>query len=130
MMLVHEDLTYNILGACYAVHSEMGCGFLEAVYQECLAVELAERGIPFVAQKEMKLAYHGRELGAVYVADFVCYDRIVVELKAASALAPGHRAQVMNYLRASKLEVGLLVNFGGHPKLEYERIVGPAAAPV
>jgi GxxExxY protein len=122
-MLLHEDMTYNILGACFAVHSGMGCGFLETVYQECLGIEFTERGIPFVSQRELRLSYGKRPLTTTYVADFVCYDKIIVELKAVTSLGPSHRAQVVNYLKATGMEIALLINFGSHPKLEHERII-------
>jgi GxxExxY protein len=101
----------------------MGCGFLEAVYQECLEVELAAQGIPFRPQAEIGLAYKGRPLAQTYKADFICFDRIIIEIKAVRAFDDLPRAQLQNYLRATGLKLGLLVNFGHYPKLEYERIV-------
>jgi GxxExxY protein len=89
----------------------MGSGFLEAVYQECLAIEFARQNVAFEALKPLRLRYCDHELRQSYVADFVCYDRIIVELKSVRALAPEHRAQTINYLRAAELKVGLLVNF-------------------
>jgi GxxExxY protein len=115
--------THAIIGACFEVYKEKGCGFLEAVYQECLAIEFALRGVPFEEHPTLSLAYKGRPLEQTYRPDFVCHDRIVVELKAVSALTDEHRAQLHNYLRASGLRVGLLANFGHCPKLEYERII-------
>jgi GxxExxY protein len=96
---------------------------LEAVYQECLEIELAKRGIPFVAQKILTLTYQGRVLKQTYKADFVCYDKIIVELKAVSQLADEHRLQVMNYLKATSYQLGLLYNFGHYPLLEKIRLV-------
>ena len=122
-IMLHEDETYNILGACFAVYKDKGCGFLEAVYQECLEIELAEREVPFMAQSTLTLEYHGRPLKQTYQPDFICYGRIIVEIKAVSSLAAEHRAQLMNYLRATNMPLGLLVNFGHYPKIEYERIV-------
>ena len=98
----------------------MGPGFLEAVYQECLALEFAARQIPFTAQHPLRLAYKGRSLRQTYAPDFVCFDRIVVELKVARSIAPEHRAQTINYLRASGMRLGLLANFGG-PEAVIER---------
>ena len=98
----------------------MGSGFLEAVYQECLAVELARHGVRFEAQKPLVLRYRDEPLRQGYVADFVCYEQIIVELKAVRAIAPEHRAQLINYLKASGLKLGLLVNFGG-PSAEIVR---------
>ena len=96
----------------------MGAGFLEAVYQECLALEFTARGIPFAALKPLRLAYKGQVLQQVYQPDFICFDKIIVELKAVQRLAPEHRAQVLNYLQATDLSVGLLVNFAASPKAE------------
>ena len=101
----------------------MGRGFLEPVYQECLEIELAERGIPFLAQRELQIVYNGRTLKQFYKADFVCFEKIVIEVKAVKQLADEHRAQVFNYLKATGMRLGLLINFGSHPKLEDECIV-------
>jgi len=101
----------------------MGSGFLEAVYQECLAIEFRRREIPFEAQKNLSLEYKGESLLQVYRVDFVCYGSIVVELKAVKELAPEHKAQVFNYLKATGLRLGLLVNFGHHPRAQIARIV-------
>jgi GxxExxY protein len=121
--LVHETETYQILGACFEVYTEKGCGFLEAVFHECLEFEFGLRGIPVRSQVQLALEYKGRRLRQLYVADFICYEKVVLELKAISKLADEHRAQMQNYLHATKLRVGLLVNFGHFPKLEYERFV-------
>jgi len=101
----------------------LGVGFLEAAYQESLALEFSRREIPFVAQPTLRLEYKGTALRAVYVPDFICFDQVLVELKAVSALAPEHRAQIINYLKAAHLRVGLLVNFGGSRKAQVERLV-------
>jgi len=101
----------------------MGSGFLEPVYQECLERELEARTISFASQKELKLTYKGFPLDAKYIADFVCFDKILLEIKAVSQLLGVHRAQVVNYLRATGLRLGLLVNFHSTPTLDYERIV-------
>ena len=121
--LVHEAETFDILGACFEVYREKGCGFLEAVFQECLSLEFGLRRIPACSQVTLPLAYKGRPLRMTYVADFVCFEKIVVELKAVSKLADEHRAQMQNYLHATRLRVGLLVNFGHFPKLEHERFI-------
>lgn len=110
-------------GAVFEVSREMGAGFLEAVYQECLALEFARRDIPFVATPQLSLSYKGAALRQTYVPDFICFGAVLVELKAVRELAPEHRAQVMNYLRATDLRLGLLVNFGGGGKARVERIV-------
>ena len=123
MNIVHRDESYEIMGACFAVYTEKGCGFVEPVYQECLEIEFADCDIPFVAQPQLSLGYKGRPLKSRYIPDFICHEKIIVELKAVSSLTDEHRAQVHNYLRASNLKLGLLVNFGHHPKVEHERIV-------
>lgn len=117
-----DPQTYAIIGACMAVHNELGHGFLEAVYQEALAIEFARRGIPFEREKRLIIHFTGIPLKTTYDADFYCYDSIIVELKAHGALAPGHYAQTIHYLKATRSERGLLVNFGA-PRLEYKRVV-------
>jgi GxxExxY protein len=121
--IIYKDESYKIMGACFEVYKEMGCGFLEAVYQECLEIELANRGILFRPQAELTLRYKGQPLKQVYAPDFLCWEKIVLEIKAVSELAPEHRAQVHNYLHATGYKLGLLVNFGHYPKVDYERIV-------
>ena len=121
--IVYKNESYLIVGACFEVYNEKGSGFLEAVYQECLEMELGLQSIPFQAQKGLSLDYKGEPLRQVYKPDFICFDKIIVELKAVSKLTDEHRAQVHNYIKATKLQLGLLVNFGHYPRLEYERIV-------
>ena len=121
--LVHERETYEILGACFEVYKEKGCGFLEGVYQDSLEIELALRGVAARALVPIPLSYKERPLKRHYEADFVCFDKVLLELKAVSKLTDEHRAQVQNYLHATGLKVGLLVNFGHFPKVEYERFV-------
>ncbi len=116
-----KDGTYRILGACFEVYREKGCGFLEAVYQECLELELGLQAIPFVAKQPLAMQYKGLPLKQRYEPDFICFGGVIVEIKALSALADEHRAQVINYLHATGFKVALLVNFGHHPNLEYER---------
>ena len=120
--ILFKDECYRIQGAVYDVYKEMGCGFLEAVYQECLEKELALRKIPFEAQKELKLYYKGEQLGLRYVPDLICYGKIIVELKAASDITSGHKAQLLNYLKATSFKLGLVVNFGAYPKAQVVRI--------
>ncbi len=119
--LIYPDETYAIIGACFEVYNVMGCGFLEAVYQKCLEREFSLRGIPYEAQKRIGLAYKGFDLCQDYTPDFICYAKIIVELKALSGLVDEHRAQTLNYLNATKFHLGLLVNFGHHKALEWER---------
>ncbi len=121
--IIYKLESYEIMGACFEVYKEKGNGFLEPVYQECLEIEFANRKIHFKPQPQLELTYKGVPLRSKYTPDFICLDKIVVELKAVSALIDAHRAQVQNYLRATKLKLGLLVNFSHYPKLEYERIV-------
>ena len=121
-MLFKEE-SYRIVGACFEVYNELGSGFLEAVYQEALRREFQRQGIPFQEKPEIALHYKGDRLDQTYQPDFLCYGEIIVELKAAKALGDDHRAQTINYLKATCKRLGLLVNFGHYPKLEYERLV-------
>ncbi len=120
--LIYKEESYAIIGACFNVYKDKGCGFLEAVYQECMEIELDHLKIPFVAKPKLPLFYRGRQLIQHYEPDLVCHEKVIVELKAVSALADEHRAQVINYLKATGHQLGLLVNFGHYPKLEYERL--------
>jgi GxxExxY protein len=120
--LLFKEESYKIVGACFEVYREEGCGFLEPVYQECMVIELRLQGIPFVPKKPLALEYKGTPLQCSYEPDFICFDKIILELKAVKDLADEHRAQVQNYLKATGLQLGLLVNFGHYPKLEIERI--------
>ena len=121
--LIYPKESYQIMGACFEVYKEKGCGFLEAVYQECLEIEFDLQKISAVPQPRLDLNYMGRPLKQKYVPDFICYGKIVVELKAVSALNDEHRAQVQNQLRATGHRLGLLINFGHYQQLEHERIV-------
>jgi GxxExxY protein len=121
--LIYREESYRIMGACFEVYRMMGRGFLEAVYQECLELEFAERGIPFVSQHKLPIIYKGRMLQQFHKADFVCYDQIIVEVKAVSQLTDEHRAQTINYLRATGMRLGILVNFCASPVLESDRLV-------
>jgi GxxExxY protein len=123
MDLLFKDECYRIMGACFEVYKEMGCGFLEAVYQECLGIELAAQGIPAQPHKDLLLYYKGRLLEQKYVPDFTVFEAIILEIKAVSELTDEHRAQVHNYLKATGYRLGLLVNFGHYPKVEWDRIV-------
>jgi GxxExxY protein len=120
--LLFKDECYAIQGAVFDVYREMGCGFLEAVYQECLEKEFRARQVPFEAQKELVLSYKGEVLSQTYRPDFICYGKIIVELKAIKEIASEHKAQLLNYLKATGLELGLLVNFGACPKAEIIRM--------
>ncbi|ORC35713.1 GTP-binding protein [Marispirochaeta aestuarii] len=122
-VLLFEEESYQIRGAIFEVYREMGCGFLEAVYQECLEKELNKQRIPFIAQPELELFYKDEKLQQTYKPDLICYDQIIVELKAVREVCDEHRAQLHNYLKATGLKLGLLVNFGHYPKATIERIV-------
>ena len=123
MELLYKDESYGIIGACFEVYKEKGNGFVEPVYQECLELELAAQKILFAAQGALQLTYKGTELKQRYIPDFLCHDKIILEIKAVKQLTDEHRAQVLNYLKATGLRLGLLVNFGHHPKVEHERII-------
>jgi GxxExxY protein len=123
MMILFKEESYRIVGACFEVYKEKGSGFLEAVYQECLELEFGLQAIPFEPRATLSLSYKGRPLKQTYIPDFLCFEKIILELKAVSKLVDEHRAQVHNYLKATGHKLGLLINFGHHPGLEIERIV-------
>src|SRR5437899_10238394 len=122
MELIYNQESYVVVGACFEVYNEKGCGFLEPVYHECLAIEFEHQRIPAISKPSLTLSYRGRTLVQTYNPDFICFQKIVLELKTASKLADEHRAQLLNYLNATGFEPGLLVNFRHYPGLEYERI--------
>ncbi len=113
---------YKIIGACLEVHKELGCGFLEAVYQEALEIEFKIREIPYEREKELPIIYKGTELKKKFYSDFVCFNKIIVEIKACSGLIEEHMSQVLNYLNATKHQLGPLFNFGER-SLKYKRVV-------
>ena len=120
--IIYKKESYAIIGACFEVYNDKGCGFLEPVYQECLGIEFEYQRIPAIAKPSFTLSYRGRLLLQTYQPDYVCFEKIILELKAVSQLTDEHRAQLLNYLHATGFELGLLVNFGHYPKLKYERI--------
>ena len=122
-MIIYRQESYEIIGAAFDVYNKLGHGFLEAVYQEAFEIELKKREIPYEREKEIKIYYDGQELKQTYKADFVCYDKIIVELKAVSELDESHHAQVYNYLHATGYKLGILLNFGCSDGLEKDRIV-------
>jgi len=126
--IVFKDESYAIIGAFFEVYKKMGCGYLESVYQECLSIEFEERKNPFIDQPKLKLNYKRRVLKQTYEPDFICYNGIVVELKAIKCLMDEHRAQVINYLKATGMQLGLLVNFGHYPQIEHERFVNQSVS--
>lgn len=121
--LLLKDEVYSVIGCAFEVSNDLGCGFLEPVYQEAFELELTAQGIPFEAQKRLQIFYKGRPLNKDYIADLIVIGQIVVELKAEERLLPRDEAQLINYLKATRLRVGLLINFGAHPKLEWRRLV-------
>ncbi|MGC9260880.1 MAG: GxxExxY protein [Phycisphaerae bacterium] len=122
MSETQDPRTYAIIGAAMEVHREMGCGFLEGVYQESLAIELAARGIPFRREFKLTVKYKNQELESTYIADFICYDSVIIETKALARLSSVEEAQLINYLKVTGYHVGLLINFGTR-SLEHRRIV-------
>jgi len=127
--LILKEECYAIVGACFEVYKDKGCGFLEAVYRECLRIEFEHRQIPFTHEALIPLSYRGIALEQVYRADFICFGKVLVEVKAVSMLSDDHRAQLLNYLNATGFELGVLINFGHYPRLEYERIVNTRRSP-
>jgi GxxExxY protein len=127
-MIIYEKESYSIMGGCFAVYRDKGCGLTEPIYQECLEIEFDHLGLPVQVQPHLPVTYRGRTLRHRFVPDFICFGKIILEIKAVSALADEHRAQVLNYLHATGSELGLLVNFGHHPKVEYERIANTRGA--
>ena len=126
---IYKKETYNIIGAAMDVHRTLGMGFLESVYQEALEVELAKRGIPFVPQKRIQIQYKDVVLNQYYIADLFCYDKIIVELKAVSTILPEHEAQIINYIHATGIKLGMLLNFGSE-SLYYKRFPNITPKPI
>jgi GxxExxY protein len=120
--IIYKTESYRVIGACFEVYNELGGGFLEGVYQEALAFELNDQTIPFIDRHLLPLRYKTHLLQTSYKPDFICFEKIIVEIKAVSKLVDEHRAQVHNYLKATGFKLGLLVNFGQYPDLVYERI--------
>ncbi|GMO55033.1 MAG: hypothetical protein Pg6C_20840 [Treponemataceae bacterium] len=122
MALLFEDETYKIIGAALEVHKVLGFGFFEPVYQEALEKEFEIQNIPYKRETPILIYYKNILLTKTYIPDFICYDKIIVELKALSTLNKEHESQLLNYLKATKLKIGLLINFGGK-SLEHKRMV-------
>jgi len=120
--ILYKEECFLIQGAIFDVYKEMGNGFLEAVYHECLENEFRRRNIPFVSQIELALSYKGYKLKQKYIPDFICYNKIIVEIKAVNNFTPIHKAQLLNYLKATSLKIGILANFGSYPKAEIIRM--------
>lgn len=120
--LIYQEESYKIIGACFEVYKQKGCGFTEAIYQECLEIELELQGITFASQPKIEMEYKGRKLNQFFQPDFICFGKIIVEIKSLADLIEANKAQTLNYLNAINYELALLVNFGHFPKLEYKRI--------
>ena len=120
--ILFKEEVYKIVGAAFEVHNQLGCGFLEPVYQEALEKELTDNGIPFVPQQELRISYKGQLLKKIYIADFVLYDEIIVEIKSEEHLSSIDEAQLLNYLSATGKTVGVLINFGSK-RLEWKRFI-------
>ena len=121
--IIYKEECYVIQGAIFDVYREMGCRFLESVYQECLEIEMSKRNISFISQHNLKLSYKGEELLQTYKPDLICFEKIIVELKTVNRITTGHEAQILNYLKATGNKLGLLVNFWGYPKVDIKRFV-------
>ena len=120
-MLLYKELTDRILKAAYTVHNELGCGFLEKVYQEALAIQITEMGIPFEREKHLNVFYHGKCLQCDYIADFVVDDKVILELKAVTEMDNVFKAQTINYLKITGYKVGFLMNFG-QEEFQFKRL--------
>ena len=121
--LLYKDEVYAIVGAAMDVYNDLGPGFLENVYQEAMEIEVAARRIPFNPQNPINVRYKGQILKKFYVADLICYDKIIVEIKAMENLTGREDAQLLNYLKATGIQVGVLINFGHYPGLEWKRLI-------
>ncbi|PKQ65784.1 NADH:ubiquinone oxidoreductase [Labilibaculum filiforme] len=119
---LYKNECFKIIGSCMTVHSELGFGFLEAVYQEALELELRSNSIPYIRESQIDISYKGNLLSKYYLADFLCFDEIIIELKAVKTLEDIHAAQILNYLKATKKRIGLLINFGTN-SLQYKRFI-------
>ena len=123
MSLLFEQESNLVLGACFEVFKDKGAGYLESVYHECLKIEFGLRGIPFLSKEKLPLSYKGAKLDSTFEPDFMCFSKIILEIKAISKLEDIHRAKVLHYLHSSGCRVGYLINFHSHPKLQFERYV-------
>ena len=123
MELILKDEVYAIVGAAIEVHRVLGSGFLEPVYQEAMEIESTVRQLPFTAQPVLKIRYKEHTLNKEYIPDFIFYEQVIVEIKALDRLSGKEESQILNYLKTSGYKVGILINFGSHPKLEWKRFV-------
>jgi GxxExxY protein len=121
-MLIYQNITNKILGVCMDVFHELGSGFLEPVYQEALAIALLDASIPFKREHPLTIYFRGKPLTKTYIADFICNDKIILELKAVKKILPEHKAQLLNYLKATGLPIGYIINFHGD-RLTWDRVI-------
>ena len=121
--LLFREEVYAIVGAGFEVYNQLGPGFLEAVYQEALEVEFTQRKIPFVPQQEIRVIYKGLPLKKLFVADFLIYGKVIVEIKAIDHLTPREFSQVINYLKATGSQLGVVINFGAEKEMEWKRLL-------
>ena len=126
--IIYKEESYKIVGICMRVHSNLGAGFLEAVYEEALEKELNKEKIPFQKQVKLELYYDNQKMNKTYRADFICYDKIILEIKAVSNMPTAFYAQLRNYLRCTEMKLGILINFG-QPSLQYKRILNSKSSP-
>ena len=122
-LFLYKEESYAIRGAVFEVYNQIGCGFLENVYQECLIREFQLQEIPFQSQPNIRVSYKGEQLNLVFQPDFVCFEKIIVEIKAVKELSNDHKSQILNYLKASGYRLGLLINFGSSPRVTIERLI-------
>ena len=122
-MILYKEECFAVQSAVFEVYRQMGHGFLEPIYQECLEREFIAQGIPYIAQPELQISYKGQVLKQFYKPDFICFEKIIVEIKSVKDIVSEHKAQAINYLKATGMRLALLVNFGSHPKAEVVRIV-------
>jgi len=127
MALLFEKETHQVIGACMQVHQKLGSGFLESVYQEALEKESQKQQIPFIRHQRLHIMFDGKPLDKFFVADFVCYNSIILKIKAASFIHPDNSKQVINYLKATNFQVGFLINFG-QPSLKWKRYINTPSA--
>ena len=121
--LIFREECFQVIGACFSVYNELGSGFLESIYSEALRIELHRRSIPFVSEREIQIHYRQVPLKQSFRVDLICFEKLIVELKATESLIDAHRSQLLNYLNATQLRLGVLVNFGNGSQLEWERLV-------
>jgi len=126
--LQYENETYQIIGSCMTVHKSLGCGFLESVYQEAIEKTFTKNKLPYKRQQKMKILFEGVELTKYFIADFVCFDKVILEIKACEYITKNHQSQLLNYLKSTKMEIGLLVNFG-ESSLKWKRLINTPNLP-